>query len=286
MVSSISVRAGLYARPDVPWVKINMVFDPALRSKLSRIARGKSAEAFPAVTLSPVCEISPQGLVELRISDFEGICKSNPHGEFLTRDLPVTSLIPEGLRLLSRLEGIARKLECDPCRMLFVDLETTGLCGTPLFLIGSLRMCGGELIVRQQFARDYSEEMSVLYDFSQLAGECDTLVTFNGQTFDLPYLRDRCAHHRVGLDLRHRHLDVLIHARRKWRGRMPNCRLQTLESAICGRHRTGDIPGHLIPTVYHEYVRHKDITPLLPVFHHNALDLITTLELALELFGD
>jgi uncharacterized protein YprB with RNaseH-like and TPR domain len=109
-------------------------------------------------------------------------------------------------------------------------------------------------------------------------------VTFNGNTFDLPFLRDRLISHRLPSALHARRLDVLVHARRKWRGMVPDCRLQTLESVICGRSRTGDIPGRLIPETYHEYVRAGDISPLLPVFQHNALDLITTLELLVALF--
>ncbi|MCA9223198.1 MAG: ribonuclease H-like domain-containing protein [Planctomycetales bacterium] len=77
------------------------------------------------------------------------------------------------------------------------------------------------------------------------------------------------------------HCDLLHHARRRWRGRLPNCKLQTLEQYLCGRRRSGDIPGHAIPAAYHEYVRSGDAWQMRSILHHNALDLVTLLQLAM-----
>jgi uncharacterized protein YprB with RNaseH-like and TPR domain len=105
------------------------------------------------------------------------------------------------------------------------------------------------------------------------------VVTFNGETFDLPYLRDRALYHRLPPPLFPDHLDLLPAARRRWRGTVPNCRLQTLEQHICHRRRSGDVPGEVIPQLYHDFVRTANWPLLLPVFHHNALDLLTLAEL-------
>jgi hypothetical protein len=48
-----------------------------------------------------------------------------------------------------------------------------------------------------------------------------------------------------------------------------------LENQVLGFERQGDIPGALIPYVYFEYLRTKWIERLVPVFHHNALDILT-----------
>ena len=37
----------------------------------------------------------------------------------------------------------------------------------------------------------------------------------------------------------------------------------------------GDVPGELIPFLYFEYLRSREAWRLLPVFHHNALDILT-----------
>ena len=61
--------------------------------------------------------------------------------------------------------------------------------------------------------------------------------------------------------------------------RFLDCRLKTLESRVCRRHRVGDVPGEEIPALYHDYVKYGDPYRLVPVFHHNLLDVITMSEI-------
>jgi len=68
-------------------------------------------------------------------------------------------------------------------------------------------------------------------------------------------------------------------ARRRWKGLLRDCRLQTLELHVCRRRRTGDVPGEQVPGIYHEYVRKGDPYALVPVFHHNLLDVVTMAEI-------
>ncbi|MGB9588380.1 MAG: ribonuclease H-like domain-containing protein, partial [Armatimonadota bacterium] len=103
--------------------------------------------------------------------------------------------------------------------------------------------------------------------------------TYNGKAFDVPFLRDRMLFHRVEGEFNHEHLDLLWEARRRWKGKLPDFRLQTLELNICRRRRANDIPGNIIPELYHEFVRTGNARLLQQVFHHNALDLITMAEL-------
>ena len=167
--------------------------------------------------------------------------------------------------------------------LLFLDIETTGLSNTPLFLIGTMEYHEGGLLVRQYFARDYSEEAPVTALFLQRAAEKQVLVSFNGISFDLRYIRDRAIAHALRYHPPHPHLDLLGERRRVWGGRLPNCKLQTLEHRICGRLREDDIPGHLIPEAYHEYVRTGDARQMLGVLHHNLLDLVTMADLLARL---
>jgi uncharacterized protein YprB with RNaseH-like and TPR domain len=184
-----------------------------------------------------------------------------------------------------RVLGAAGRLKVAPESLLFVDLETAGLAAAPLFLIGVLSLEAGGLTLTQYFARGYEEEAALLTDFSRSLAHSRMVVTFNGETFDLPYLRDRSIYHRLPPPLFPDHLDLLPAARRRWRGRLPNCRLQTLEQYVCHRHRTGDVPGEVIPQLYHDFVRTGNWPLLAPVFHHNALDLLTLAELLPELLS-
>ena len=79
------------------------------------------------------------------------------------------------------------------------------------------------------------------------------------------------------------HYDVLHHARRRWKRVLPNCKLQTLERIVCRRHRREDISGAEIPLAYHEYVRTGDDRQMKLILHHNAMDLVTLVQVALRL---
>jgi hypothetical protein len=81
------------------------------------------------------------------------------------------------------------------------------------------------------------------------------------------------------------HVDVLHHARRRWRRQLPDCRLKTLEQLVCRRRRTGDIPGHLIPAAYAEFVRTGFEREIDAILYHNAVDLVTLFDLTLRLAG-
>ena len=222
---------------------------------------------------------------------------STAHGPSLVRSLAIG---PDG----SGLEGTFRKLsaladllerpdllppDLEPLvrsgleGALFLDLETTGFSSTPLFLAGTLKVERGRMHVRQFFARDYSQERSVLQQVSHVLSGCRALVTFNGKAYDLPFLRERCFFHGIRLQADPPHLDLLHPARRRWKHDLPNCRLVTLEWHLCGRHRRGDIPGSEIPAVYHEFVRRGSSPVMRRVFHHNVMDLVTLVELLSEI---
>jgi hypothetical protein len=162
----------------------------------------------------------------------------------------------------------------------FMDTETAGLRDAPLFLVGILRYtdCGWETV--QLLARDYDEELALLVEAARLLGQHSVLVTFNGLTFDVPFIRTRMRYHRLRplYDPGH-HVDLLKLARRQYARALPNCQLQTLEARLLGLARAGDIPGAEVPRVYHEFVAGggKD---MLAVLEHNRLDLLALLRLA------
>jgi len=170
-----------------------------------------------------------------------------------------------------------------PGRALFFDTETTGLSGNMVFMLGVMRIAADDVRLTQVLARDYTEEHELLTVWTEMLGASGQLVSFNGKSFDMPVLRDRLGLHHVARPDEPPHLDLLHHSRRRWRGVFPDCRLQTLEWKVCGRRRSGDIPGEEIPAAYHRFVRTGDASDMLTVFHHNALDLITLADIALAL---
>lgn len=166
-----------------------------------------------------------------------------------------------------------------PERWAFLDTETTGLAGgsgTYAFLIGVGRIASDGFRVRQFFMREYAEEKSLLAALDAHLEEFDVLITYNGKTYDQPLLETRYRMTRQKPPFgRLQHLDLLHGARRLWKLRFENCRLTHLESQILGVEREGDLAGELIPYVYFEYLRSREAQRLVPIFHHNALDILT-----------
>ena len=172
-----------------------------------------------------------------------------------------------------------------PNGALFLDLETCGLAGSALFLIGLLRWIDGRPCVELLLARSYAEEAALLSTFWTIAADHPVVVTFNGKSFDWPMLIDRTTRHRFQDERSSQpacHLDLLHHARRKWGNTLPDCKLQTIERHICHRARLGDIPGRAVPAAYHEFVTSGTEQVMDEVLYHNAVDLTTLLDMTMR----
>ena len=193
-------------------------------------------------------------------------------------------------------ESLRPLVTADPHALVYLDIETCGLAGEPVFLVGLLGWRDGGLHLRQFLARDYSEEGPMLAAVWQALAEAACLVTYNGKTFDVPTMAARSlACGLFDLPPSPAHVDLLPEARRRWKGLLPNCRLQTVESAVCGRRRRGDLPGADIPAAYHAFVRSRQsgeagrrrraLRRLQAILHHNALDLLTLADLVAHVFS-
>ena len=160
-----------------------------------------------------------------------------------------------------------------PDELLFVDIETLGLFSSPIIVIGLAKSIGETLNVHQYVLRDVHEEPAALAAFLSHVDARSALVTFNGRTFDVPYLEQRLAYYQIRGDLQRTHFDALHFARRKWHGMMPDFRLFTLQKHLLGARET-DIPSALVPEFYETYLRTQNVGPLLAVIEHNRQDLI------------
>jgi uncharacterized protein YprB with RNaseH-like and TPR domain len=169
--------------------------------------------------------------------------------------------------------------EAQSPRIVFIDLETTGLtggAGMVAFLVGCGYFDLGAFQVRQFLLTSHSAERALLAACAEFFDDVDLIVTYNGKTFDLPVMETRWLFHRMQPSLDGVcHFDMLHPARRLWRSDEQGCRLSTLERTLFDVRRTGDVPGLEIPSRFFHFVRSGDPCPLEPVLEHNRIDLVS-----------
>jgi uncharacterized protein YprB with RNaseH-like and TPR domain len=191
-----------------------------------------------------------------------------------------------GLRLSTKPQTIAewagdqQIAEHDPESLVFLDTETSGLAGgtgTFAFLVGVGRYTSTGFHLAQFFMRDPIEEPALLLALEEFLAPCRTIVSFNGKAFDVPLLDTRYILQGWKSPFKDfSHIDLLHLARRLWRDRLPSRTLANLEVQILHTSRTDEeIPGWMIPQIYFDYLRDGDARPLLRVFYHNAMDVVS-----------
>ncbi len=247
------------------------------RAEAQSIARGRGV---------PLEELVPGEETTNEAGTFFCACRlaggSARHGRFCIRDL-----VPLDMDRLAVLGNDPSLRGLDYRDALFLDTETTGLAGgtgTVAFLIGLGWFEGDTFITRQLFARDYGEERATLFGLRELLKGRRFLVSFNGKAFDVNLLAARFIMNRMpdplaGLP----HLDLLHPARRLLSHRLADRRLGSLEAALFGFEREGDVPGSEIPQRYFDWLRRRDGRLIADVFEHNRLDILSLAALAANL---
>lgn len=162
---------------------------------------------------------------------------------------------------------------------LFLDTETTGLSGgsaTVVFLVGVARYRDGCLRLRQYLITRFAAEEAMLRALGRDIRGSETLVSYNGKSFDLPLLAARFRLHGLKNPLTVLpHLDLLHPVRRRFAKVWENCRLATVERRLLGVGRKDDLPGSEAPRAWLDYVREQRWRRLQGVLRHNRYDLIS-----------
>ncbi|WP_202708272.1 ribonuclease H-like domain-containing protein [Sporosalibacterium faouarense] len=160
--------------------------------------------------------------------------------------------------------------------VLFFDIETTGFNRTKnsIVLIGMLYAQGTSIIIEQYFAESLNDEFQLLQAFKNLISKFDVLVSFNGDTFDIPFLNSKYKTHNIDFSIdRDNSFDILklVRKNKNILG-LENCKLKTLEKRL-GFNRKDEISGKDSIKIYKSYLKtqnkiYKDI-----VLQHNFDDI-------------
>lgn len=166
-------------------------------------------------------------------------------------------------------------------RIYFYDTETTGLkgVGVHIFMNGLLTSTKTGYKLEQYLLASPDQELAFLKAIPFQTD--DTVVTYNGKSFDLPQLEVRWTLNRKHLDSfpSIHQIDLLHGSKRLWKGEQERYKLQDMEREQLDFHRQDDLPGHLAPIVYFDAIKTGNTENLLRVFEHNQWDLLSLVAL-------
>lgn len=187
-----------------------------------------------------------------------------------TKQLPATALSSYTGKLFS------------PGRSVCFDIETTGFsaASTQVYLIGCISFDGEYFTLIQWLTQTPAEEPQLLEHFFQYIQSCKTLIHFNGEGFDMPYLLRRCRHYGLSYDFTaYQSIDLYkMLAPYKSILKLPNLKQKTLELFL-GIRREDPFHGGELISVYYEYIKSGNAALQAQLLLHNHDDLLGMTEI-------
>ena len=166
----------------------------------------------------------------------------------------------------------------------FLDIETTGLSRkyNQIYLIGlvyfNIENNSWNLI--QLFADHIDEEKDLLEQFNNFISNFNLIVTYNGDSFDLPFIKHRFKTHGINSKILNiNSFDIY----RKIRNNSPylhleNLKLKTIEESL-GIYREDEYSGKDCINLYYQYMKTKDKILKQKILKHNYDDLYYLLDI-------
>ncbi len=158
----------------------------------------------------------------------------------------------------------------------FLDIETTGLSSkyNEIILIGLLSKVDRKVSITQFFANTIDEEYELLIAFEEYLSKFEYIVTYNGASFDLPFIKKRLLHFDIENNIDEiDHLDLLKLVRKnKLILKLENCKLKTVEKSL-EIYREDMISGRESVSLYKDYEYTKDKYKRDVILKHNYDDI-------------
>lgn len=161
--------------------------------------------------------------------------------------------------------------------ILVFDIETTGLHhkSAQVILIGYLYLKNDQIYIEQLFAETPAEEKEILMTFKEIVRSYPYLLSYNGNTFDIPFLRSRYKYHGIDCPLdKSMNIDLLKVARQLSKELdLENYKLKTVEEFL-GIYREDAISGKESVDLYFSYVKNPSDALRETILLHNFEDIL------------
>ncbi|OKY78749.1 MAG: putative exonuclease containing RNaseH-like domain [Candidatus Methanohalarchaeum thermophilum] len=164
-----------------------------------------------------------------------------------------------------------------------LDIETMGLGAQPVILIGLGLPMDGCIEFHQFLLKDFDQELAALKSFYDKIRDRKAVLTFNGKSFDVPFLERRFSFYGEDWSLDQSHFDLYHFSKRAFGDELPNYKLNTIEREVLGIERDIDVPSSMVPEFYKTYREEDNPGPLIPILRHNKQDILTLNSLLSEL---
>lgn len=232
-----------------------------------------------------------QKIIECGVRDLSGAYGHETYGEearllmaALDRGLPavrevLSSRFSPSHRLFFLLLSFFR-----PEELLFVDIETKSLnFETSIIEIGAGYFEGGKFTVKQFTALTASSEYAVLEEFVKLLPGKKAFVTFNGRTFDIPFIDGRLSYYggpETPVDIAGMHnFDILHFSRCCYRREFDSYSLKAMEAQVLGKERDDDIDGSEVQIYFENFLATHNPEYIEPIVYHNREDIYAMVQI-------
>lgn len=172
----------------------------------------------------------------------------------------------------------------DTFNTMFIDIETDGLSHkNKLVIIGLIQFNRkGDAYLIQLFNDDYQSEREMLIELIQIlkVHNTDYYVSFNGNSFDFPFLNARFKHYKVDYQLpKAANVDLLRLSRQNQAHLgIADFKLKSVEKFV-GINRTDTISGKDSILMFQAYIEGKSEALKQAILLHNYDDLINMIPL-------
>ena len=184
-------------------------------------------------------------------------------------------------------QALCKEAGAELSEICFLDIETTGFSRLycSIYLIGFVAYEDGKFITRQYLAEDIREEGIMLRKVLDDLKAFRVVGTYNGDMFDIPFVRERAVRVRVFEAKDNRWLSEMtsLDLMRRYRPYRrlfgwQNMKLKTVEASL-GAARQDPFDGGQLIEVYEEYEKSGDERLEKTLLLHNYEDIVNLLSL-------